>query len=354
MRTRKEKPIFRGLTIAAVGSLGGSAQWSDANITRWVGLREGRFVRDGVGVDVAAGGSVGADVGEGVHGDGGGEVTHVVCTGEEFRRAGRLDLYHLYRDRTFFQYEAVLTRDDEDAGIQGERYILSIFESNNANPHLYWFVVKYYKKKGDTLAKIHRPSHSPGIFSREFALFRSFFRMKTGIPWMQRLVKAGATGNRVFQYQPPIGGKPVGWAPKEYIPTGVPDAVMVDAAVNTAASVPADANGNGNNNGSVVYKPLPTVNIYPNAPVSHRQPPSLITPTHAPQSDQTITVNPLPQDEEVKDQRNPATFLSGTAPALSWPTPVPSPFVAHLTGADNTNTVRALRMTKSAMLNLHP
>ncbi|EAQ88985.1 hypothetical protein CHGG_05604 [Chaetomium globosum CBS 148.51] len=342
MRTRKEKPIFRGLTIAAVGSLGGSAQWSDTNIARWVGLREGRFVRDGVGVGVVAGGgSLSVGVGEGGDGggDGDGEVTHVVCTGEEFRRAGRLDLYHLYRDRTFFQYEVVLTRDDEDAGIQGERYILSIFESNNASPHLYWFVVKYYKKKGDTQAKIHRPSHSPGIFAREFALFRSFFRMKTGIPWMQRLVKAGTTGNRVFQYQPPTGGKPVGWAPKEYIPTEVPNnAVMADVEVNTTASVPASANGNGNGNGidSANLKTRPTIVTCPSAPASHRQSPSLITPARSPQPNQTMTVNPLPSQDETKAQHNPTASSSGTAPALGWPTGVDLP------GAGNTNTVCAL------------
>ena len=93
MRTRKEKPIFRGLTIAAVGNLGGSAQWSDTNITRWVGLREGRFVRDGAGMalSVSAGTSIGGEDGVGRSGDV--EVTHVVCTGEEFKRGGRLGTY---------------------------------------------------------------------------------------------------------------------------------------------------------------------------------------------------------------------------------------------------------------------
>ena len=37
-----------------------------------------------------------------------------------------LDLYHLYRDHTFFQYEVVMTRDDQAAGIQGERYVMSV------------------------------------------------------------------------------------------------------------------------------------------------------------------------------------------------------------------------------------
>ncbi|KAH6624492.1 hypothetical protein B0J18DRAFT_478954 [Chaetomium sp. MPI-SDFR-AT-0129] len=268
MRTRKEKPIFRNLTITVAGSLidpngDGSTQWTDINIDRWVTLRDGRFTRAMTD-----------------------DVTHVVCTAEEFERRGlvvkealkrpktcqivtldwledsmhkrkRLDeepyshlralrrarererkrlmvvkglekavkqvnpnLYHLYRDHTFFQYEVVITRDDEEAGILGERYILSLFESNNAKPRLYWFLAKYYKKKGDTQAKIHRPSHAPGLFAREFALFESFFRIKTGIPWEQRLlgVKGGEGRERVFRYQPPTGGKPVGWAPAQYIP----------------------------------------------------------------------------------------------------------------------------------------
>lgn len=109
MRARKEKPIFRGLTIAAVGSLGGSAQWSDANIARWVGLREGRFVREGAGVALGVSAGVGVRIGGegvGIAGEGGGiggevvvggggevEVTHVVCTGEEFKRGGRLGMY---------------------------------------------------------------------------------------------------------------------------------------------------------------------------------------------------------------------------------------------------------------------
>ncbi|KAL2155869.1 hypothetical protein VTH82DRAFT_611 [Thermothelomyces myriococcoides] len=253
MPPAKVKPIFRGLTIAAAGDLGGSAQWTDTNIARWVSLREGRFVREM------------SD-----------EVTHVVCSSEEFRKGKglikmalkspktcqivsldwledsmfkgrRLDeepyshsralrrerererrrlmvikglekavkevnpqLYHLYRDHTFFQYQVVITRDNEEAGIQGERYILSIFESNNSRPHMYWFLAKYYKKKSDTQPKIYRPSHAPGVLAREFALFESFFRIKTGIPWAQRLVKAGNTDKTYFRYQPPTGGKPVG------------------------------------------------------------------------------------------------------------------------------------------------
>lgn len=69
---------------------------------------------------------------------------------------------------------------------------------------MYWFLAKYYKKKNDTQPKIYRPSHAPGVLAREFALFESFFRIKTGIPWAQRLVKAGNTDKTYFRYQPPV------------------------------------------------------------------------------------------------------------------------------------------------------
>ncbi|KAK4242411.1 hypothetical protein C8A03DRAFT_29342 [Achaetomium macrosporum] len=287
MGTRKEKPIFRGLTIAAAGYLGGG-QWTDTAISRWVGLREGKFVRE---------------MSE--------DVTHLVGLEDEFWRMGkmvkaalkrpktcqvvtldwledsmlkgkRLDekpyshlevlkrerqrerkrmlvvkglekavreanpsFYHIYCDHTFFRYEVVLTKDDESAGIQGQRYILTLHESNNTQPYLYWFVARFYKEKGDTQAKIYRPSHAPGVFAREFALFESFFHKKTGVPWEERLMKAGTTDKSFFQYQLPVsvlaseevderqqayfnmnvqtGGKPVGWVPAEYIPGEIPN-----------------------------------------------------------------------------------------------------------------------------------
>lgn len=81
MRTRKEKPIFRGQTIGAVGDLtraNGSNQWTDTNITRWVTLREGRFIRlDGHAASLRE------------------EVTHVVCSKKEFERRGSLRKYLL-------------------------------------------------------------------------------------------------------------------------------------------------------------------------------------------------------------------------------------------------------------------
>lgn len=70
MRSRKEKPIFRGLTIAVAGDLGG--QWTDINIARWVELREGRFTR---AMDES--------------------VTHLVCSNEEFRRKSSMGEFFL-------------------------------------------------------------------------------------------------------------------------------------------------------------------------------------------------------------------------------------------------------------------
>lgn len=68
-RTRKERPIFRGLNIAVAGDLtSANSQWTDANIARWVGFREGRFVGSGEAID--------------------GCVTHLVCEKGEFERHG--------------------------------------------------------------------------------------------------------------------------------------------------------------------------------------------------------------------------------------------------------------------------
>jgi hypothetical protein len=61
-----------------------------------------------------------------------------------------------------------------------------LYESN-ASPHLYWFVAKFFKRKGDSQPNYYRPSNSPGLFWREFGLFEHFFEKKTGIPWEKRL-----------------------------------------------------------------------------------------------------------------------------------------------------------------------
>ena len=36
------------------------------------------------------------------------------------------DFFHVYCDETSFRYEVVLTRDDEDAGNVGQKYVLYV------------------------------------------------------------------------------------------------------------------------------------------------------------------------------------------------------------------------------------
>ncbi|KAK3391770.1 hypothetical protein B0T20DRAFT_64743 [Sordaria brevicollis] len=262
--TGRCKPIFRGLNIAISGTFEG--QWTDANISKWVNLRAAKFS---------------SQMSE--------DVTHLVCTKEEFEKKGlkvkealkraykkekkchlvtldwledslfanrrlpedefshvaslkalqakaRLEkkiargveeekrsvnenFYHVYFDPTdCFQYEITLVRDDEEMGILGERYVVKLYESN-ALPHLYQVGVRYYKSKKDTIPKLHRLTDAPGGFWQEYEAFKRFFEIKVGYPWDERLVRGvGSLGNKFFCYQPPTGGKPVGWTPAEFIP----------------------------------------------------------------------------------------------------------------------------------------
>jgi len=46
------------------------------------------------------------------------------------------NLFHALQDKEGFSYEVTLMRDDPENEIEGERYVLYLFESN-AKPHLY-------------------------------------------------------------------------------------------------------------------------------------------------------------------------------------------------------------------------
>ncbi|KAK3340562.1 hypothetical protein B0H65DRAFT_263591 [Neurospora tetraspora] len=276
--TGRLRPIFRGLNIAISGTF--HDQWTDTKISRWVNLRAAEFSWR---------------MSE--------DVTHLVCTKEEFDKKGpkvkqalaraykkdkkchivsldwledslfkekrlpedkyshvatlkalrdkaRLEkkiakgveeedravnenFYNVYWDPTdFFQYNITLSRDDEEMGILGERYVVKfgpfrlerqltsrkLYESN-ALPHLYHVGVRYYKSKKDTIPKLHRLSETPRDFQREYESFKRFFEIKVGYPWDERLIRGvGSLGAKFFSYQPPTGGKPVGWVPEEYLP----------------------------------------------------------------------------------------------------------------------------------------
>ncbi|KAI1500491.1 hypothetical protein F5X99DRAFT_429461 [Biscogniauxia marginata] len=119
------------------------------------------------------------------------------------------NLYHVYRDVTFFEHQITLTRNDEESGNVGQKYIMTLWESN-AKPHLYIFTAKLWKKPRDAKPTIYRPSDTPRQLEPEFAAFRRFFRSRTGLVWDERVARAGTTPACRFQYQPPTRGKPVG------------------------------------------------------------------------------------------------------------------------------------------------
>ncbi|KAI0122104.1 hypothetical protein F4814DRAFT_446046 [Daldinia grandis] len=119
------------------------------------------------------------------------------------------NLYHVYRDGTYFPYEITLTRNDKENGNVGQKYQLYLWESN-AKPHLYLFAAKFHKKPRDNRPSIHRPRETPVLLEGALRDFRMFFYRKTGIRWDDRVAKAGTTDKSKFQYQPPTGGKPVG------------------------------------------------------------------------------------------------------------------------------------------------
>ncbi|KAI0851781.1 hypothetical protein F5Y00DRAFT_259271 [Daldinia vernicosa] len=119
------------------------------------------------------------------------------------------NLYHIYRDDTYFPYEITLTRNDKENGNIGQKYQLYLWESN-AWPHLYMFAAKFYKKPRDSHPSIHRPRETPVLLETALNEFKAFFHQKTGIHWDDRIAKAGTTEDNKFQYQPPTGGKPVG------------------------------------------------------------------------------------------------------------------------------------------------
>ncbi|KAM7199062.1 hypothetical protein V8F20_005880, partial [Naviculisporaceae sp. PSN 640] len=229
------KPIFNGLVIAYTSFTGND--WNEANVSRWVTFRKGRLSAE---FDAS--------------------VTHLVCSEEDVkkkhpkavREAQRRgvrncklvtqdwleDSMHAHRrlpEEQFSPLKAILKAKKEAARLkqvlkgieQGEKtvntnlyhhyqdhtFFAYVLEESNAKPHLYWFFAKYYKSKGNTFARVYRPSTSPGPFQREFDHFRNFFQIKTNITWEERLVKEGTTDKKYFQYKSPTGGKPVGWVP---------------------------------------------------------------------------------------------------------------------------------------------
>ncbi|CAJ2506052.1 Uu.00g001820.m01.CDS01 [Anthostomella pinea] len=119
------------------------------------------------------------------------------------------NLYHIYRDSMFFEYQVKLTRDDEKNEDVGQKYVLTLWESN-AKPHLYQTTAKFWKKHRDNKPAVLRTKETPRKFDVAFEDFKTFFEKKTGLLWDDRIAKAGTMPAEKFQYEPPTGGKPVG------------------------------------------------------------------------------------------------------------------------------------------------
>ncbi|GJC95695.1 Brct domain-containing protein [Colletotrichum higginsianum IMI 349063] len=127
------------------------------------------------------------------------------------------DLYHVCTDKSFFEYKIELFRTSEDEdGAHHEKYQLYLFESH-AKPHLYWFGVKFLKKRDNGRWWPHaseRTSPTPGNLQQQFQQFLKFFELKTSIRWWDRIIKAGTREKIFFNYSPPTRGKPVGGSMK--------------------------------------------------------------------------------------------------------------------------------------------
>ncbi|KAJ1335381.1 RNA polymerase II subunit A C-terminal domain phosphatase [Microdochium nivale] len=130
---------------------------------------------------------------------------------EEAKKGVNTNLNHVYMDSTCFSYDIVMTRMDAETNMVGEKWRLRLWESNGS-PYLYLCTATFNKRGGKT--SVIRPSkmETPGPLDRELAAWKKFFKIKTGIAWSDRVSRIeenrGEAGN--FQYEPPVGGKPLG------------------------------------------------------------------------------------------------------------------------------------------------
>ncbi|KAI1313695.1 hypothetical protein F5Y03DRAFT_389994 [Xylaria venustula] len=118
--------------------------------------------------------------------------------------------WHVYRDSTYFEYKIELKRANEESGGVPEKHMLTLWESK-AKPHNYICTTIHTKSKQQ--GRQQRFPDSPVRFDAALKKFQSFFKKRTNISWDDRIEKFGTTGLEYFQYQPPVGGKPVGLLP---------------------------------------------------------------------------------------------------------------------------------------------
>ncbi|CAI4219145.1 unnamed protein product [Parascedosporium putredinis] len=170
------------------------------------------------------------------------------------------NLFHVFRDETGLLYEITLTRDDVESGNTDSpspasrrkgntfsQYLYprstipqpsslyshlkkSKFFESNAQPPLYWFAAKFWRHPRDAAPSFHRPTTCSGLRTEQFHHFASFFKVKTGIRWDERVEKAGTTPRSMFQYSPLVGNPTL---PELDIQTQVPALGKVDVEACT-------------------------------------------------------------------------------------------------------------------------
>ncbi|KAG8414980.1 hypothetical protein J3458_008867 [Metarhizium acridum] len=125
------------------------------------------------------------------------------------------NLYQIFDDDLLFPYRIELTRltaHDSEADPEKEQletYTLYLYKSK-AKPHLYWFAAKYSKCKGDAQPHYYRETDFPTLQNTQMDAFRAFFKLKTGIPWPERIIRQATMPAEYFQYTAPTGGKSTG------------------------------------------------------------------------------------------------------------------------------------------------
>ncbi|KAI1132937.1 hypothetical protein F5Y10DRAFT_291036 [Nemania abortiva] len=80
---------------------------------------------------------------------------------------------------------------------------------SNAKPYNYRCTTLFTKKSKNKGSR-YPLNEAPVDFDTAFRTFKAFFKKRTSIAWDDRIEKMGSTGPECFQYQPPGGGKPVG------------------------------------------------------------------------------------------------------------------------------------------------
>ncbi|KAI1196617.1 hypothetical protein F5X97DRAFT_325291 [Nemania serpens] len=81
---------------------------------------------------------------------------------------------------------------------------------SNAKPCNYRCTTLFTKKKSKNTGCRYPLNETPVALAVALKTFRAFFKKKTGLAWDDRIEKFGSTGPELFQYRPPGGGKPVG------------------------------------------------------------------------------------------------------------------------------------------------